>query len=451
MIDWQMHKYSAMTPFLNQFPPGLAPPCPAITPIRPRLAWIEGIRIFAAVLILVYHYQLLFTDYAFAPQPTGLADNLQRLGAASVKLGGGGWASLPGWFGYQFVDVFILMSGFSLVLSLKGQPLHPWPFLQQRLLRILLPLWTVTWLAFPILWTIGKTTQTYIPSNWSIFAGMTFPLLFEYGGNQLLPTSGPWWFIPLILSFTAVFPLLWQLQQRWGIRNLLGVAAMLTIVYRAIAVYALGGHPTYVMFASSTGAQPFVPFLAKFVTFVIGMAVALRYQQWRGPLFWSNGWALGIGLPIYALGFVLQFYQVGWLVADSLIAIGLSLGCMVLFRFFDDRLGMGRILRWLGKHSYSFFLIHNFVIDRLIRLVIHQDLTAYYIYLPIAIGGTLALAVGVDHLIPKVEKTGARLWQWLDRSLTPTTAAQASRAELSHLDRPIPLASPRNPPPSSVR
>jgi hypothetical protein len=85
-----------MSPFLKQSHP-TAPP-------RQRLAWIEGIRIFAAVLILVYHYQLLFTDYAFAPQPTGLGDNLTRLWAASGKLGSGWarWASLPGWFGYQF-------------------------------------------------------------------------------------------------------------------------------------------------------------------------------------------------------------------------------------------------------------------------------------------------------------------------------------------------------------
>jgi peptidoglycan/LPS O-acetylase OafA/YrhL len=441
-----------MQPFFNQIFRQSSAPSPAPQQ-RQRLAWLEGIRIFAALLILIYHYQLLFTDYAYAPQPTGLADNLGRLWAASGKLGEGWrrWASLPGWFGYQFVDVFILMSGFSLVLSLKGQPLHPWRFLQQRLLRILLPLWTVSWLAFPVLWTIGKSTETYIPSNWSIFAGMTFPLLFEYGGNQLLPTSGPWWFIPLILSFTAVFPLLWKLQQRWGIRNLLGVAAVLTIVYRAIAVYPLGGHPTYVMFASSTGAEPFVPFLAKFFTFVVGIAVAQRYQQWRGPLFWSDAWGLAIGVPIYALGFILQFYQVGWLMADSLIAIGLSLVCMVVFRWLSDRVKLGGILRWLGQHSYSFFLIHNFVIDRLIRLVIHQDLNAYYFYLPIAIGGTLVLALGVDQLTPKVEKVGAKLWQRLDRALAQKPELRTKPAAPSS---PLPANQIRRrpiQPPSSVR
>jgi peptidoglycan/LPS O-acetylase OafA/YrhL len=303
-------------------------------------------------------------------------------------------------------------------LSLKGQPLKTAAFLRQRLLRILLPFWTVAWLAYPVLWVIGKSTHTYIPSKWSIFSGITFPLLFEYDGQQLLPTCGPWWFIPLILSFTGVFPLLWKLQQRWGIRNLCGIAALLTIVYRTIAIYLLDGHPTYVMFASNTGAHPFMPFLAKFITFVIGMAVALQYQQWRGALFWPATWALAMGVSIYSVGFLMQFYQAGWILADSCIAVGLSLCCMLLLRFLSDHLHLSRIFRWLGKHSYSFFLIHNFVADRLIRLVVKGDLQAYYTFLPITIGLTLGLAILVDRLTPKIAAHGSQLLYQIDQHLS---------------------------------
>ncbi|MBD2019077.1 acyltransferase family protein, partial [Leptolyngbya sp. FACHB-36] len=126
-----------------------------------RLAWLEGIRISAAVLLLLYHAQLLFTGYAYTPQPTGLLDNLQQLLSVSGSPDAGpltGILTAPIWFGFQFVDVFVLLSGFSLVLSLKGKPLEVGSFLKRRVLRILWPFWTVAWLSYPILWAIGTAT-----------------------------------------------------------------------------------------------------------------------------------------------------------------------------------------------------------------------------------------------------------------------------------------------------
>jgi peptidoglycan/LPS O-acetylase OafA/YrhL len=391
-----------------------------------RLTWLEGIRMFAALLILVYHYQLLFSDYAFAPQPTGIAANLARLWQASQRFGMGWGAvgSLPGWFGYQFVDVFVLISGFSLVLSLKGQPLQVGRFLKQRLLRILWPFWVIAWLSYPVLCAIGFATNTYIPRPWNAFAGMSFPLLYEYGGHLLLSTSGPWWFLPLIMSFAAMFPVLWHLKGRWGIRNVLWVTILVTLGYRALAVYGLGGHPTYVMFATSAGWQPFVPFIAKLGTFAMGMWAAICYLAGRGPLWWTLSRSLAIGIPVYAVGFICQFYTWGWIIADSLIAIGLSLICMAVFRGLTDRLPLGKIFKYLGRHSYSYFLIHNFVIDRLIRLVIRDDLSAYYFYLPIAVVGTFGLAIAVDAVTPKIENWVTHLWQRGDRYLSRSQMAQ---------------------------
>lgn len=103
--------------------------------------------------------------------------------------------------------------------------------------------------------------------------------------------------------------------------------------------------------------------------------------------------------------------------ADELNAIGLSLVCMVVFRFLADRLQLAKTLAGLGKHSYSYFLIHNFVVDRLIRLVVKEDLVAYYRYLPLALILTLVLAIFVDQLTPQVEKAMRSGWTWCDRVL----------------------------------
>ena len=387
-----------------------------------RLAWLEGIRIFAAVLLLFYHAQLLFTKYAFTPQPTGLFANMQQLFTANRQLGEN-WIvqalSLPVWFGYQFVDVFVLVSGFSLVLSLKGKPIEVGRFLRRRILRILLPFWTVAWLSYPILWVIGQQTNSYIPDAWHTFAGMSFPILFDYGGDLLLPTSGPWWFVPLILSFALIFPALWYLINRWGSRNLLIVATVITFIYRAFAVYAFGGHPTYAIVTATAGWQPFVPFIAKLSTFVLGMVIARQYSQGKGVIFWRSSRASIVGISLYAIGFIAQFYRFGWIFDDFFLAIGLTLCCMVVFRFLSDRLKLGSVMVWLGVHSYSYFLIHNFVVDRTLNLYVRNQLLVYHQVLPFMVVGTLTLAVVADKVTPWIERGAIALWHYTDAQMTP--------------------------------
>jgi peptidoglycan/LPS O-acetylase OafA/YrhL len=395
--------------------PQSAEPGPDRPAKMPRLAWLEGIRIVAAVVLLLYHSQLLFTDYAYTPQAQGLIENWAQMAAAGHRLGSA-WLAGPIWFGYQFVDVFVLISGFSLVLSLRGQPGSD--FLKQRILRILLPFWTVAALAYPMLWGIGKVTHTYSPDAWHSFAGLTFPLLFEYGGKALLATNGPWWFVPLILSFAVIFPALWQLLQRWGGRNLLLVTLLVTWVYRALAVYLLGGHPTYVIAPSPADWQPFLPFIAKLNTFVIGMWTAQAYVQGRGPLFWPGRQALTVGLVTYGSGFVAQFYTPGWIVADGLVAIGLTLGCMVGFRALAQSAAASAWMTTLGRHSYSYFLIHNFVADRTVKLLVQDRLDWYYRSLPLMVVGTLALAILADRATPYLQQGFVSSWTWLDRRCT---------------------------------
>ena len=398
-----------------------------------RLAWLEGMRIFAAIMLLLYHSQLLFTKYVYTPQPTGLLNNGQQILSAAHQLGSGlltQIASAPIWFGFQFVDVFVLISGFSLVLSLKGKPLEIKSFLKRRSLRILLPFWTVAWLAYPVLWAIGKATNSYAPDAWHTFGGLTFPLLFDYGGSVLMPTSGTWWFVPLILSFAFVFPFLWSLLQRWGARNFLIISILITVIYRAFAVYIFGGHPTYVVLDTPTNWQPFLPFIAKLSTFALGMVVAQSYSQCRGAIYWKSSKALLVGIPIYSLGFICQFYRFGWIFADFLVAIGLSLCCMVIFRAVTEKFRLQSLMVWLGIRSYSYFLIHNFVVDRTINLAVGDQLTLYYQALPVMAIGTLLLAILADSTAPWLQRGAVRLGRSLDSILVLTSQQQTRHKAL---------------------
>jgi len=387
-----------------------------------RMAWLEGIRFFAAVMILLYHSQADFTHFAYTPQPTGLVDNLKRLTEASSSPAALGlitsFFKVPVWFGAHFVDVFVLMSGFTLALSLRGKPLETGSFLKRRLLRLLWPFWTVAWLSYPILWSVGAVTHSYMPDSWHSFAGAIFPLTSDFRGTLLLPTSGPWWFVPLIFSLTLVFPFLWKLMQRWGAGNLLLLSLILTLAYRALATYKLGGHPTYIILDTPAAEQPFQLFLAKLSTFVVGMVVAQAYSQGKGPIFWNQKRSLLWGVLLYGLGFVCQFYRLGWVLVDLLLPLGLTLLCMVLFRFLSSFRSIEALMLPLGACSYSYFLIHNFVVDRTLNLVVHDSLVLYSLMLPVMIMGTLLLAVLADYTRPLIEKLVTGLLSDIDYVLT---------------------------------
>ncbi|MGG6240185.1 acyltransferase family protein [Nodosilinea sp. AN01ver1] len=400
-------------------------------PSKQRLSWLEGIRILAAVGILLYHAQLLFTEYAYTPLPTGIRNNLAVIAEASPALGANALAaavSWPIWFGFQAVDVFILLAGFVLVLSLRSRayPVSAGEFIQSRLLRILWPFWTVAWLAYPVLWLIGIATNSYRPSPWDVFAGATFPLLFGFDGERLLATSGPWWFIPLVISFALISPLLWHLLNRWGTRNLLVVSLGITLLYRYGAVYHFGGHVTYSMLETPNNWLPFVSFLAKLSTFVVGMAIASAYCNHRGPLCWRPQRLVWVGLLVYALGFGAQFYRAGWVVCDLLLPVGLVMVAVVGLRSLCNiprlAIAMGR----LGTHSYSYFLIHGFVIDRTINLWVQDSLWRYWVSLPLMVVGTLVLAMIADAARPFVQRSALQLWRDLDYLLTQSPTAETT-------------------------
>ncbi|MDX2229319.1 MAG: acyltransferase family protein [Leptolyngbyaceae cyanobacterium bins.349] len=373
-----------------------------------RLAWLEGIRIFAVATLLLYHAQLRYTGYAYTPQPTGLPDNLNQLVAITrdlpeldllTKI-----LTLPTWFGFQFIDVFVLISGFSLVLSLKDDSLKPTQFLKHRLGRILWTFWTVAWLSYPVLWAIAVATKTYLPGPWYIFAGISFPLIHSYDGQLLMSTSGPWWLVSLIVSFILLFPVLWHLLHRWGASNLLTVSLLITAVYRALSIFVFGGHPSYVLWNSPVSWHPFALFVAKLSTFVLGMVVGQAFLRGTGPAHWPSHRALSVGIPIYLMGFVCQFYHVGWIFSDLLFAIGLTLCCMAVARWLSGWRWLAVGMVGVGAHTFSYFLLHGIVVDRMLQLIVQGQPTRYALSLPVMLGGTLILAMIADSMTPLIRR-----------------------------------------------
>ncbi|MGB5972794.1 MAG: acyltransferase, partial [Nodosilinea sp.] len=179
----------------------------------------------------------------------------------------------------------------------------------------------------------------------------------------------------------------------------------------------------YSMVDTPNGWLPFVSFLAKLSTFVVGMAIAEAYCHHQGPLFWRPQRLLTVGLLVYAAGFVAQFYRSGWIVCDLLLPVGLVMIAVVLLRLLSTLPMLSTAMKRLGTHSYSYFLIHGFVIDRTINLWVHGSLLRYWVSLPLMVVGTLALAMIADAARPFVQRTALQLWRDVDYLLlqSPTS------------------------------
>lgn len=77
---------------------------------------------------------------------------------------------------------------------------------------------------------------------------------------------------------------------------------------------------------------------------------------------------------------------------------------MVLLRGLGQSTGLRQIMIGLGAHSYSYFLTHNFVVDRGVNLVIGSNLTIYRLMLPIMAIGSLIFSILADYTTPLIQR-----------------------------------------------
>jgi hypothetical protein len=78
----------------------------------------------------------------------------------------------------------------------------------------------------------------------------------------------------------------------------------------------------------------------------------------------------------------------------------------------------------LGFHTYHFFLIYNFVVDRTIRLAIEDPPVSYSQILPLMVVGTLILSVLADYTTPLIQQLTMAILRSVDHALIPASGQQ---------------------------
>lgn len=348
-----------------------------------RYAFLDGIRGLTALYVVLNHLWARF------------------LGSAS---------ELPPWFhllkfGHAAVGIFIVLSGFCLMLpvtrtetlSLRGGSAR---FLQRRAWRILPPYYAALALSFLLAATLPQLRPPG-ELTWANALAHVF-LVHNWIPALSITLNGPLWSIALEWQIYFVFALvLLPLRRRFGPLAALGAALLMGVV--PIFLGCGPGNPWFIVLfaggmlgaelstrapAQLTQAQSYRFLLLSLFTLAVHLVV------WRDRFPWPKD-PLGDYTAKIALDLLLAAMVVSWLVVGSRTALPPLL--RPLFRVLESR-----PLVALGGFSYSLYLMHDPIL-----LYSVQQLTPFIQAAPLAmfrvvIAAIVPLVLGLCYLFYQV-------------------------------------------------
>ena len=308
---------------------------------RVHLNYLDGLRALTALYVVLYHavtWQVM--------HPTGLA------------------LKLTAWllYGHFAVDIFIVISGFSLMLpvvrsdgSVRG---GYWGFMRRRAKRILPPyyfaLLCTTLLALTI---ISSASQTV----WGMRLPVTLPaivthifLLQDVVNKYFYSISAPFWSIAVEWQLYFVFPLLILAWNRFGgFRTIFGtlvISSFLLVVLRHTAF---------------SGITP--QYLALFSFGMLGATISYSreafWEKMRLPLFWWPTLIITASASAFFCHLHNDYLVVQTHAGQADFLVGFTAMCFLVVSSLPGRNIVQKVLSWqpfvfVGTFAYSLYLIH---------------------------------------------------------------------------------------------
>lgn len=302
-----------------------------------RIASIDGVRGMASLVVVLYHCSLVAMPHLDGGLATWLTQSPAKLAFA----------------GTEAVMVFFVLSGFVVALPVLRDGFAWSRYYPTRVLRLYLPVWASLVLATALIALVPRDAATMPDGSWMQNAQATTvtPSMFLEEAGLLIPSydiNNVLWSLRWELIFSLALPLFVGaavLLRRWALLAVI-VASVLTVVGRIIDVDALVYLPV----------------------FMIGTLMAVRLDDllaWlrrpRRGWFWPCVTAVALALliaswlarPIAAPG------SIGGRVMWGLAAVGATLVILVAMGWPVVRnLLERRAAQWLGRVSYSLYLVH---------------------------------------------------------------------------------------------
>jgi len=381
------------------------------TPSAPqsRLASLDGLRGVAAFGVLLHHLYLVAIPVLIDQGGSGPGSAVWWLSDTPLKLATAG---------AEAVLVFFILSGLVVALPVIRQKDFVWSaFLGGRLIRLYLPVWASLALGTVLLLIVPRDPAMVTGGSWLATANATSTTV-----ASLLHQGA------LTQASYDINNVLWSLRWELAFSVLLPVFVAVAMLVRrrwwaaAIAAVVL----------SAVGAQTNTPALKYLPIFFLGTLLAVQLdvvREWmrrrmlrpRARL-WSAGLVAGSLLVLVAGWLVRSVAPAGTLANDlttdfeAIGAVGLviaAIGAPFLRRGLESR-----GCQWLGRISFSLYLVHVPIITALAFLLGDRMW-----WLVAAIGIPLSLAVGWGfHTL--VEGPSHRLARWVTTRIAARVSAR---------------------------
>lgn len=353
-----------------------------------RLHWLDGARGIAAFYVVLHHVYL--TTYGGFPASNGP------------------W--FVGWllYGHLAVAAFIVISGFSLTISLTSNGLRTkngdWAFLVRRFWRIVPPYWFALALASALVLSGLITTPSGQPLQ---VRDIIIHALLLQDTFANVPPNGVFWSIAVEWHIYFLFPLL-----LWGFRRF---GAMPTVALTALVVISQNVLAQHVGFVAL-----FDRFTPQFLLlFVFGMVAAVyfrhpRFSYYAALLSLAITVGLAVGIPVIDSPAIVANY----------FSVDIIFGLAVMGAFMAVASGNFRALRgalsWapivaVGEFAFSLYLVHAPILSLVSGLLIQPNGwtggTAFWVML--AVGTPLAVVASYVFFL-LFERPFLRVRTWSD-------------------------------------
>ncbi|MET3812313.1 acyltransferase [Arthrobacter sp. UYEF3] len=305
-----------------------------------RVTQLDGLRGIAALIVVACH------AISTLPEIGRVVSSDRSAGLSSAEM----WAVFSPlhllWNGTPAVHVFFVLSGFVLILPFtRAAAVTRWaPYYAKRLLRLYVPAWASLAVAVALIALIPRTVSPQ-QSPWADMYVIQ-PSVAQVAKDGLLLLNAstintPLWTLKWEVAFSLLLPAYVFVALRW--RRLwhlkLGVALALAVL----------------------GGVQHVDWLTYLPIFAIGAIIGVERDRIREL---TRSWPRLVWLPVAAAGLVLANAE--WFSRDrpvlgveALVTVGATLIVLVfLLCGSAKKLGDTAAAQWLGRVSFSLYLVH---------------------------------------------------------------------------------------------